>query len=45
MSTAKNITVASIIVLGIAYIITIFFPKTKTAVAAAIIASPIPPVP
>jgi hypothetical protein len=42
---AKTVTVASISVLGAAVILGILFPKARKAITAAVIVSPIPPVP
>ncbi len=41
----ETVVVASVAVLGVAALLWFIFPKARPAIAAAVIASPIPPVP
>jgi hypothetical protein len=45
MTPTSKLAIASVFTLCVAYVITVFFPRSKPAVIAAIIASPIPPIP
>jgi hypothetical protein len=45
LELVETVVVASVAVLGVAALLWFIFPKARPAIAAAVIASPIPPIP